>query len=464
MQKVWSVTKSDGFSVVEVLLAVTMFGMLVAALAGALLYGQLSMAQTGDRSRALALADEGVEAIRSIRDGSYGNLTDGTYGLAQSGSQWILSGSSDTTNIYTRQVTVASSGTSRKSITSTVSWPSGGSTRQVSTTTRLTNWMATIIRTWANPVQRGTLDASGANDGIKVATQGNYAYVVRNDGTPDFLIINISDPLNPTLVGSLSLAGVPTNIAVSGNYAYVTNTSDTAELQIINVTTPSSPSLIYSYNAAGAADGAGIYVSGNYAYLVRKANAANNEFVALNIATPTLPVRVGWYNLNVNMNEVYVNGGNVFIATDSDTQEILELSSVLLGLVTIVTSINLPGTANATTIDGFDNTLLVGQGTTFYTVDGGLTNSVTGSTTLSGTINDIAFNTARTYAFVGTTAPTAEFQVVSIGTLSAPAFVKGVDVAGATTTINGVSYNAGLDVAPSVGDSDTQELTVFGPG
>lgn len=445
------------------LLASTVFAMLVAALAGAMIYGRASTAASGDRNRALALADEGIEATRNIRDASFGNLTDGTFGVVQSGNQWQLSGGSDTNGIYTRQVAIASNGATRKTVASTVSWGESGQTRQVTTSSQLTNWMATLIKSWTNPVQRGTYDASGANDAIKVATQGTYAYVVRNDGTPDFLIINISNPASPTLVGSLSLAGVPTNIAVSGNYAYVTNTSDTAEMQIIDVTTPTTPVLRSSFNAAGASDGTGVYVSGSFAYLTRKANSANNEFVIINVATPTSPTRVSWLNLNVNMNEVYVYGLTVYIVTDSDTQEVIELSN-LLGLLTIATSINLPGTENATTIDGYDARLFVGQGSKLHSIDGGLINSVSGTVTLSGTINDVAINSARTYAFVGTNAPAGEFQVVSIANLAAPVFVKGVDVAGATTTISGVAYNTGLDVVPAVGDSDTQEVTVFGPG
>src|SRR5207237_8814805 len=44
-----------------------------------------------------------------------------TYGIAKSGGQWIFSGASDTTDIYTRQVVVSSAGTNRKLITCTVS-------------------------------------------------------------------------------------------------------------------------------------------------------------------------------------------------------------------------------------------------------------------------------------------------------------------------------------------------------
>src|ERR1041384_6828468 len=107
MPRVWSRTNSNvtqgGFSPVEVLLAATIFGMLVTAIVGAVIYGRNSTDGAGNRSRASLLAEEGLEAVRNIRDASYANLTDGTYGIAQSANQWALSGASDTSGIYTRQ-------------------------------------------------------------------------------------------------------------------------------------------------------------------------------------------------------------------------------------------------------------------------------------------------------------------------------------------------------------------------
>ena len=146
MPKVWSRIKllQRGFSPVEVLLAATVFAFLTTALIGAIIYGRSSTANAGDRVRAVQIADEGIEAVRNLRDAAFTNLTDGTYGLTQSGNQWVLSGSSDVTGIYTRQVTVASVDATRKTVTATVTWPQGTSTAQVNTTSRLTNWLAAI--------------------------------------------------------------------------------------------------------------------------------------------------------------------------------------------------------------------------------------------------------------------------------------------------------------------------------
>lgn len=133
---------SRGFSLVEVLLAVSVFGLIATGLIGGLIYGEQSTALSGARMRAVMLADEGLEAVRNIRDENFSNLTDGTYGLAISANRWILSGASDTTDIFTRQIVISSIDTARKSVTATVSWQQNPQrSGSVTLTTNLTAWI-----------------------------------------------------------------------------------------------------------------------------------------------------------------------------------------------------------------------------------------------------------------------------------------------------------------------------------
>jgi prepilin-type N-terminal cleavage/methylation domain-containing protein len=465
MPKVWSTTNQQGFSLVEVLLAATLFGMVSIAVVGALIYGRQSTNESGTRAQATLLAEEGLEAARSIRDSGFANLTNGTFGLAQAGSTWNFSGSADTNDIFTRSVTVANGGTNRKTVTSTVSWPRQGGTSSVTVTTELTNWLASIVKSWLNPGFAGAADAAGTMDGIKVATQGNYAYIVRTDGTPDFIIVNIASLTSPTVVGSLSLSGTPTNVAVSGNYAYVSTTDDAAELRIINVSNPAAPAIAGTYNAAGTADGTGVYLSNNLVYLTRMANGGNDELVVIG-GTVAAPTRSAGYSLNVNMYEVYVNGANIYIATGSDTQEILNISYVILGIWTTL-AINLPGTTDATTIDGYDNLLVVGQGSTVYTAYNGILNLLNGfnalsSVAVSGTVKDVTLHSNRNLAFIGTTDNSKEFQVINIASITSISLAATADMPG-NNILSGVAYNSTLDAVAGASDSDTQEAAVFVP-
>lgn len=177
-----------GFSAVEVLLAATVFGILVFGLIGGFIYGRSGTASAGDRQRATQLAQEGVEAVRNIGGADYANLVDGTYGLVQSGGVWTLSGTSDTSGIYTRQITISTAGTNRKTVVATVSWPQGSSTATTSVTARLTNWMASLItpgpimmaysKTTTTPYYRIWNGTTWSVEGAAQAVTGNINYVV----------------------------------------------------------------------------------------------------------------------------------------------------------------------------------------------------------------------------------------------------------------------------------------------
>lgn len=130
-----------GFALIEVILTSALLLILVTALGGALLYGQESMALAGNRARAVFLADEGLEAVRNIRDEDYGLLVNGTYGLSSAGGIWELVGTSDATGIFTRSLTIADAGANAKEIASIVTWPQNAQrTGSVSVVTRLSGW------------------------------------------------------------------------------------------------------------------------------------------------------------------------------------------------------------------------------------------------------------------------------------------------------------------------------------
>jgi len=456
---------SQGFSLVELLLAVTVFALLTAGIIGAIVYARSSTASAGDHVRADYLAEEGTEAVRNIRDANYANIADGTYGVVQNSGVWSLSGSSDTNDIYTRSTTIATSGTNRKTVTSHVAWTGAGGSGQVDVVTQLTNWLASLPKSWSKPSQYAALDITGTIAGFKVATAGSYAYLVRKSSTgPNFIVINISTPTNPTVVGTATLAGTPTNIAVSGNYAYVSNSSSTGELQIVNITTPTTPTLAGTYNASGSAGGLGVYAVGTTVYLTRAANLGSDEFVIINAASPSAPTRVGGYGLNVAMNEVYVNGTTAYVATGSDTQEVLVINLATPSLPILGTAVNLSGTTDATTIVGSGSTLVVGQGTVLYTLSASnaLVPTVSGSVTLPGTVNDVTIDATHNYVSVGTSYATGELQLVSITTPATPTILSSFDVSG-TQTLTGVVYNATYDVVVGANSNTAQEALIFGP-
>ncbi len=133
----------SGFSAVDVLLAAALLGLLVMAMIGSLIFGEQSSQVSGARGRAILVAEEGLEAVRNIRDNSFGNMINGTYGLAVSGGVWTFSGSSDLTDIFTRAITIADSTVSAsfKLVTALVTWQQTAQRPgSVELKTEMTNW------------------------------------------------------------------------------------------------------------------------------------------------------------------------------------------------------------------------------------------------------------------------------------------------------------------------------------
>src|SRR5689334_8027886 len=115
-------TSNQGFTIVEVLLATAILGVLVAAFLAASASGLEATALSGTRLHASQYAEEGLEATRNIQDENFSNLSDGNHGLAISGNQWTFSGTSDTQGILTRQAVVSTVDANTKQVTSTVTW------------------------------------------------------------------------------------------------------------------------------------------------------------------------------------------------------------------------------------------------------------------------------------------------------------------------------------------------------
>jgi hypothetical protein len=122
-------------------LAGSLFILFLTAFTGVFYYGLQSSSSAGDRSRATLFAEEGQDAIRSIKNTNFSNLSDGTYGLVYSSGAWNLVATSDTFGPYTRQVTVTTIDANRKNIVVDVSWQQTPTRKgSVRTSAVITNW------------------------------------------------------------------------------------------------------------------------------------------------------------------------------------------------------------------------------------------------------------------------------------------------------------------------------------
>lgn len=473
MKKDWLSIKQnqnqDGFSIVEVLLSGSIFILLVTALVGGYLFGEEASVTSGNRFTAITLAEEGLEAARNIRDEDFANLTDGTHGLAISGDEWNFSGSSDTNGIFTRSVTIASIDSHRKSVTANVNWQQNEQRDgSVSFTTYLTEWMREVILSsgdWSNPAFATSTDLSSTQNGYKLQVLGEYVYLVRQGGTEDLAVIDVSNPNSPDVESTLDVSNNSSDIYLSGNYAYIANTSNASELDIVNISNPNSPSIADNYNSSGNDNGLGIQVVGTTAYLTRN-SGASTEFEIINVTNPSSPSPIGSLNLSGQTNDVVVSGNYAYVASGSLSEELQVINISNPASPVQVASLNLAGSANGVSIVLVGSTILLAQSTSLYVIDVSTPTSpsLLGSYNAGDTVNDIAITLANsnTYAFIATNSDTAEFQVVDISNPSSPVLAGSVDTTG-SDNLTGVAYDEDLDRAFGASARNTAEFMVFMP-
>lgn len=458
--------KSRGVTLVEIVVAIAVLGIIFATLGGTIIFGIRNSKFSGERDRATFIASEGIEAVRNIRDNDFANLIDGSYGLSIVGNEWVLTGSQDVIDEFTRTVDISSVNANIKEISSTVSWDQATARPgSVSVITRLANWMQEIIEIgdWSNPAEEASLNISGNGNGMKIQAQGNYVYMVRSYGNPDFLIIDVSNPATPIITGSLGLSGGPRNIAVNGNYAYIGNNSNTQELQIIDISVPSAPSVAGTLNLSGNANANGIFYSNSKAFVVRS-SSGSNELSIVDVTNPVSPSEIGSVNLSSTTYEVYVSGNYVYIASAHNSRELQVVDATSPALPSVIATYNLSGNSNALSITGFDDIVLLGRNNGDVAV---LDISSPSSPILLGTYNDhhddirdVSLGNSNNYAFLASDANSAEFQVIDISTLASPVLVGSYNISG---DLNGIVYHENLDRVFAVGENNSKEMIVIAP-
>lgn len=201
-----------------------------------------------------------------------------------------------------------------------------------------------------------SLDSSTSStslDGARhIAFAGNYAIVTGYyyDGIS---VVDVSDPQNPSVVGSVSDASVMdgavrVDIGQNGDYAYVTGIN-TDSVAVVDITTPSSPTVAGSITNSTELDApSGIEVDGNYAYVT---STLGNQLTVLDISTATSPsIAATLTDASISdPNGVGLNksSSTLYIAnTGSDALTIVDVSTPsspsVLGSVTDSTAMNGP--------------------------------------------------------------------------------------------------------------------------
>lgn len=381
------------------------------------MYFQRATEESGLKTRARLLAEEGLEALRNQRDLDFASLSDGSFGLNISGNSFSLGSAPDVANGFSRTISVSSVSGEQKQIDSSVSYSFRGQTRNVNLSTFLTNWQRLgVVVNWEDPnVLSGSLNLSGTTDGVKVAVSGNFAYVVRNAGSNNFVVVDITNPASPTVSSTLSLSGTTTDVKVSGTNAYV-----------------------------GRSGGGG------------------PDFASIDISTPATPALLSSITVGRTVYDVWVSGNYVYAVTAAGSDELRVIDVSNPSGVSVVAFLDLPGSVNALSVAKLGNFLGVGRANgelNVVSVANPLSPSVTGTVSGLTSVNDIAVGYGN-YLYLADSLTSREVSIYSLANPASPSLVGGYN---SLDILYGIAYDSTDNMIIAVGSSDTQELIVVGP-
>jgi type II secretory pathway pseudopilin PulG len=169
-----------GQTIIELLISVAIFVVVASGFSFFILDSYSSGRLAKEAIIGNFLAEEGLEAVRSIRDNSWDDLTNGEHGLALSGSNWIFSGSQENISGQlgngTRKIIVEDAGSDRKKVTSQINWQFAlGRPEEIRLVTYLTNWQKELLIEIRKPTAR--------TDYANRTTQDQRAYDSPNGST-----------------------------------------------------------------------------------------------------------------------------------------------------------------------------------------------------------------------------------------------------------------------------------------
>lgn len=195
-----------------------------------------------------------------------------------------------------------------------------------------------------------------------------FAYVTVDDSvaaTPDLFVVDVHNPENPEIVGSISTGPGLAAIHVVGHYAYVANLSTVSQLQIIDVSEVSQPQLKTSFKIPEILDttlaGQSIYVKDGVVYLgLTKNTGAELQIIDVsNVLTPSI---VGSFETDTKINAIFVHDDLAYVATPNQAQlRVLDVSNP--NAISVVSTFSASGyqVQDGRSLELLDSTVLLGR-------------------------------------------------------------------------------------------------------
>lgn len=321
-----------GQSLVEIVLVIGLSAVILPALLTGLVTSRQGKAQQAQRTQAVYLLSETIDAVRSVREkGWAGFSVNGTFHPEISGSSWTLATGSAVVNGLTQSVVISdvnrdadgaiaivggSLDPSSKKADISIFWGQPYAST-VSASLYITRYLEnnSFIQTTVADFEVGTksgtvvTDTAGGEVTLGAGGHGNWC------APGDYILAQMDLPKNGTARAISAYEGRA--IVGTGENSSGVSLADVA----ISNTNPPVPSLAGTFDGYKTND---VFVSGNYAYLATDSNS--KEVVIVDLTTDT---EVGYFNTpfsSADATSVYVSGTRGY-ATAGFFLYIFDLSS-----------------------------------------------------------------------------------------------------------------------------------------
>jgi hypothetical protein len=178
-----------------------------------------------------------------------------------------------------------------------------------------------------------------AND---VALAGNIAYVAM--GTSGLAAVDVTNPLTPRLLGTVSTGGNALDVAPRGTTVFVANGNS---LVLVDVTSPSAMTVIKSLPLAGTIWGVDIDADRHLAAVA----AGGSGLILVDVTNPTAPVVRGSV-VTGDARGAAIRGNFVLVADQANSMTSVNISNLAAPVVVSRTALSLGGRLNDIKLSG----------------------------------------------------------------------------------------------------------------
>lgn len=501
-----------GSSLVEILIVMAIFSIISLGVVTSFVSSIGASKQGVEYAVAAGYITEGIEAVRSIRDRQWSEITNGTHGLTTTSGYYEFLGTSNTLGLFTRTITIedvtrpsplgdiSPTGvidTNTKKVTVNVTWDTRtAKTQNIDAVFYVMSWgigawtqsldsdflngylnstEVTVVSdgeislqagdaAWSSVRSAYSLDLDGVGDRVAVDYDDvhDILYVLSESTVGnEFEAIDVSNvsQTTPTVIGGMELTGmIPSDLVVHDGYAYVASNKDDAEVTVIDVATMTQVNTI---DLTGAGDATAVAAFGTTLGIVRL-NNPDEEVYFYDISDPDgVLTELSSSAIAFDVYAIAITQTHAYLGTADNATEILVFQ---LSDYTQINTVDLSGNSDAISLDVYGNLLVAGKedlgDEDIFLIDIASPSSIPTPTAIeiSEQPTDIDVDERGEFVMIATpgSGNSDELVIVDIGSASVAATYDATDDFRGVATYGGYVYLCGIE--------DSAELEIFTAG